>query len=132
MATPTPGMRSEIRKADDVFEQTFGRGDAAGMADLYTNDGMLLPTGSDFVQGKEAIQEFWQGAMDMGIKEAKLDIVEVERHGDATTEVGRYELSDAGGEVMDQGKYIVVWKQEGGQWKLHRDIWNTSQSPEGS
>jgi ketosteroid isomerase-like protein len=27
---------------------------------------------------------------------------------------------------MDRGKYIVVWKDEGGKWKLHRDIWNSS------
>lgn len=132
MTTPTTDVHSEIRKADDAFEQTFGRGDAAGMADRYTRDGMLLPTGSDFIRGKEAIQDFWQGAMDMGIKEAKLDIIEVERHGDAVTELGRYKLSGAGGEVMDQGKYVVIWKQEDGQWKLHRDIWNTSQAPQGS
>lgn len=22
-------------------------------------------------------------------------------------------------------KYVVVWKKEDGQWRLHRDIWNT-------
>ena len=67
MATQTTDIESDIRKADDNFEQTFGRGDAAGMAELYTKDGMLLPTGSDFVQGKKDIADFWQGAMDMGI-----------------------------------------------------------------
>jgi len=30
-------------------------------------------TGSDFVKGKQAIEAFWQGAMDMRIKNAKLD-----------------------------------------------------------
>ena len=126
MATQTSDIQSDIRKADDNFEQTFGRGDAAGMAELYTKDGMLLPTGSEFVQGKKDIQDFWQGAMDMGIKAAKLEIVEVERAGDAVIEVGRYKLSGAGGDVMDQGKYVVIWKQENGRWKLHRDIWNSS------
>ena len=46
MITQTADVRSTIRKADDAFEETFGRGDAAGMAALYTEDGMLLPTGS--------------------------------------------------------------------------------------
>ena len=32
---------------------------------------------------------------------------------------------------MDSGKFIVIWKQEGGQWKLHRDIWNSSMPPAG-
>jgi ketosteroid isomerase-like protein len=69
--------------------------------------------------------------MDMGVKEAKLDIVEVEGQGDAVIEVGRYRLSGAGGEMMDQGKYIVIWKQDEGRWKLHRDIWNSSEPPQG-
>lgn len=81
------------------------------MANLYTEDGMLLPTGSDFV---------------MGIRQAKLEIVEVEHHGDTAIEVGQYTLSGEGNQVMDQGKYIVIWKQQNGQWKLHRDIWNSS------
>ena len=89
MTTQTIDIHAAIRTADDSFESTFGQGDAAGMADLYTDNGMLLPTGSDFVKGKQAIEAFWQGAMDMGIKNAKLDIVEVEQHGDTAIEVGR-------------------------------------------
>jgi uncharacterized protein (TIGR02246 family) len=115
-----------IRTADDSFESIFGRGDAAGMADLYTDNGMLLPTGSDFVKGKQAIEAFWQGAMDMGIKNAKLDIVEVEQHGDTAIDMGQYTLSSADDQVMDTGKYVVIWKHEDDTWKLHRDIWNSS------
>jgi ketosteroid isomerase-like protein len=32
----------------------------------------------------------------------------------------------ANGSVADAGKYIVIWKKDGGTWKLHRDIWTTS------
>jgi hypothetical protein len=28
--------------------------------------------------------------------------------------------------MIDEGKYVVVWKRVGGQWKLHRDIWTSS------
>jgi len=89
---------------------------------------MLLPPGSDPMQGKEAIRDFWQGAMNMGVKEAKLEIMEVELQGDSIIEIGRYYLKGAGDEVMDRGKYLVIWKQEGGEWKLHKDIWNTSRT----
>ena len=126
MTTQTMNIHEEIRTADDSFESIFGRGDAAGMADLYTDNGMLLPTGSDFVKGKQAIQAFWQGAMDMGIKNAKLDIVEGEQHGDTAIEMGQYTLSSADDQVMDAGKYVVIWKHEDDTWKLHRDIWNSS------
>jgi uncharacterized protein (TIGR02246 family) len=126
MTTQTIDIRNDIRTADDAFENQFRQGDAAGLAELYTDDGMLMPAGSESIRGKQAIREFWQGAMDMGIKEVKLDIQEVELHGDAAFEGGRYQLKGANGEVMDDGKYVVIWKQEKGQWKLHRDIWNTN------
>jgi hypothetical protein len=41
-------------------------------------------------------------------------------------EVGKYTLSVAGGQVVDRGKYVVIWKQEGDEWQWHRDIWNSS------
>ena len=129
MATlTTTDVHNDIRRADDAFEKHFSEANAAGLAELYTSNGMLLPTGSDFIQGKEAIRDFWQGAMNMGIKEAKLEIMEVELQGDSIIEIGRYYLKGAGDEVMDRGKYLVVWKQEGGEWKLHKDIWNTSRT----
>jgi ketosteroid isomerase-like protein len=105
---------------------TFGRGDAAGMAALYTEAGQLLPPNSDFVVGKPALQALFQGLMNMGIKTVKLETAETEGYGDTASEVGRYTLEDEGGQVFDQGKYIVIWKQEAGQWKLHRDIFNSS------
>ena len=128
MTIPTIDIHNDIRQADDTFEKTFSQGNATGLADLYTKDGMLLPTGSDVVKGKQAICDFWHGVMDMGIKEAKLDIQEVELQGDVAVEVGRYQLKGAGSEMIDQGKYVVIWKQEEGKWKLHRDIWNTSRT----
>jgi ketosteroid isomerase-like protein len=39
---------------------------------------------------------------------------------------GDHTLKTAGGQVADAGKYLVIWKQEIGAWKLHRDVWTTS------
>jgi uncharacterized protein (TIGR02246 family) len=122
----TEGAANEIRVANDNFMATYKRADAAGMAALYTTNGQVLPPNGDFVTGSEALQVFWQGLMDMGIKEAKLASVEVEGHTDTAWEVGKYSLYGEGGQELDTGKYIVIWKKEQGQWKLHRDIFNTS------
>lgn len=124
-------IRRDIRRADDDFEAAFARGDSKGLANLYTEDGMLLPAGTDFISGKEKIAGFWQAVMDMGIKRAELEIIETEQHGDTAIEMSRYRLSGADGELMDEGKYIVVWKQVDGSWKLHRDIWTSSVPPQG-
>ena len=117
-----------IASANEGFMETYGRGDAAGMAQLYTTDGQLLPSSSDVVTGHAGIEAFWGGVMGMGITTARLETVELEEHGDTAIEIGRYTLGTADGEVADEGKYVVIWKSQAGTWKLHRDIWNTNRS----
>jgi uncharacterized protein (TIGR02246 family) len=128
---PAPEDDSAIRDAiaaeDERFMEAFKQGDAAAVAELYTEDGQLLPPNSGFVSGKQSIQEFWQGAMNMGIKSAKLETVEVKGYGELAYEVGRYTLFADGDQMIDQGKYIVILKKVEGAWKWYRDIWNSSQ-----
>jgi uncharacterized protein (TIGR02246 family) len=124
--TNTTEVYETIVAADKTFMDTFAQGDAAGIAALYTENGQFLPPNGDFVSGQHAIQTTFQALMDSGIKSIKLDTLEVESYGDTASEVGKYTLEGEGGQVLDKGKFIVIWKQEAGQWKLHRDIINTS------
>lgn len=123
----TGDIRTQIGSANTEFMNAFKRGDATAMANLYTSEAQLLPANSDFVRGTAAIRAFWQGVIDLGLKDATLETIEAEVHGDTVIEVGRYRLLAAGGAVADSGKYVVVWKDDRGTWKLHRDIWTTSQ-----
>jgi ketosteroid isomerase-like protein len=126
MSTATGQAKDAIAVANEAFMEIFSHGDAAGIANLYTADGQLLPPHGDMVTGRAGIETFWQGAIDMGIKSAHLSTVELDKCGDTAVETGLYELGDGAGAVLDNGKYLVVWKLDGGTWKLHRDIWNTS------
>jgi len=47
-----------------------------------------------------------------------------ESAGDLACETGIVRLVATDG-TLSQARYVVVWKREGGQWKLHRDIWNS-------
>jgi len=124
--TSSDKSHAAIVSANKIFMEKFRQGDAAGLAGLYTANSQMLVSNLDFVAGSGAIQATWQALMDLGIKTVTLDTIEVEAFGDTAYEVGKYTLQDADGHTLDQGKYIVIWKQESGQWKLHRDIFNTS------
>ena len=128
-AQQNSNIHDAIVAANQKWMAGVKQGDAAAVAALYTEDAQLLPTNSDFVSGSEAIQTFWQGVMGMGVKQAKLETIEVEAMGNTAYEVGKYTLFADEGQMIDQGKYVVIWKQKDGQWKLHKDIWNTSVSP---
>ncbi len=123
MSTET---RTAIEAVDNAFMTMFGNGDAAGMAGLYTPDGQLLPPNSDFVTGQEAIQVFWQVILDMGLTGIRLETAELTDFGDTALEIGRYTLFAGDDNIADSGKYVVFWKNQDGEWKLHQDMWNTS------
>jgi len=118
-----------IESQNQKFMSAFKQGDAAGIAALYTSDAKLLPPNAPPMSGTDQIRNFWQGAMSLGIKEAKLETIEVEARDDLVVENGRYTLviqPEGTDSMTDNGKYIVVWKNDGGTWKLYMDIWNTS------
>jgi len=128
LVTSASDVREDIASVNRLFEKRFASGDASGMASLYTRDAMLMPPGAEVQQGAEAIGGFWQMAMDMGIKTARLTTLEITEAGENAIEVGEYELGGAEDLVLDRGKYLVIWKKEKGNWRLAKDIWNTSVS----
>lgn len=125
-------IRTAILVANNQFMEAFKNGDAAALAALYTKDGQVLPPNSDLVIGQQAIQDFWQALIDMGIKQAKLEIIEVDSYNDTAIEVSKFMLLGEGEQVLNHGKYIVIWKQINGRWKLHRDIFNSSMPAPGA
>ncbi len=118
-----------IQSGNDNWMAAFNRGDAAGVAACYTADACLLPPGGAMTTGIPDITAFWQSAMDMGIKSAKLETKELHERGDLAVEIGQCTLTiqpEGAAAMTDVGKYIVVWKDDGGTWKLYADIWNSN------
>ena len=67
--SPATVLRATIAAPIEQFMAAFSRGDAAGAAAVYTADAQVLPPNSDVITGQQAIQTFWQGAMNLGITE---------------------------------------------------------------
>ena len=129
----TPSLAADVRAAIEAANAKFSalaaQGDGATLAGLYAKDGAVMPAGSDPVQGTQAIGKFWQGAFASGVAAIELKTLEVYGHGATATEVGEYVLRDKAGKLLDRGKYIVIWHNEGGQWKLLRDMFSTNVPP---
>lgn len=125
LATPVLGGDAEdITAQNAAFEAAYNAGDSAGVAAFYTEDAIALPPGSPMVEGREAIEAMWQGAIDSGFKDLKLNALEIVVVGDTAYETSTYD--GMAGDVPAPGKYVVVWQKVDGVWLLHRDIWNDS------
>ena len=118
--------KATIEKLNDVWTAAFNKGDAAAVAALYTEDAYVLPPGSAMVKGRAGIEAFWRQAAQQ-MSDAKLTTVDVLPLGrSAAREIGTVTLktkSQPPQEVV--GKYVVVWRKVGRDWKLATDIWNT-------
>ncbi|MFQ5674847.1 MAG: YybH family protein, partial [bacterium] len=123
-------LRTAIDAQNAKFTAAYNRGDAAGVAALYTLNARSMPPNSETAQGREAIRGSVEKDMQMGAKDLSLTTVSLEGRGDTAYEVGTYtiKLQPKGqAAVTDSGKYLAVWKQDShGTWKLRTDIWNSS------
>jgi hypothetical protein len=64
--------------------------------------------------------------MKKGIKTYDLSTTKVWGDSSIVAEEGIYKVSDSSNKQVDNGKYIVLWKPEAGNWKMFRDIWTTN------
>ena len=124
-STVSSDVRRGIEEADRRFMDAFNSGDVEGAArGVYTEDAQLLPPGGEMVQGRDTIAQWWTGAAPhMGLERVELSTVDLQPVGESVYQIGRATLTMGGGQQAE-GKYVVIWKQENGQWKWHVDIFN--------
>jgi uncharacterized protein (TIGR02246 family) len=122
-------LKDEIQAAQDRLAEAVAARDAGRAAALYTEDARLIPQGAAACRDRGAIAAFFAGAFAKGIAGARFMTEEVEGDERQATEIGRYELYAVppNGEriLATEGRYLVVWRKDGGEWRMHRDMFNT-------
>jgi len=127
MPTSSPDeIRDVFLPVCQQFEKSYNQGDAEGLASLYSEGAKILPPNMDIVEGRSAIQTYWQGALDMGIKSFKGEMIDADFSGNLGYFVGKYILYDNDNQELDQGRWISVLNNIDGKWKVHRDIFHSS------
>jgi uncharacterized protein (TIGR02246 family) len=110
-------------------------GDAAAVADFYTEDAMLLPQNSPPVVGKAAIRSGYQTVFDQYNVRGSSEIAELETGGDWGFMRGTYKITvtpKGGGEPVeeDSGNWLwIVKRQADGAWKIHRAVGASDRQP---
>ena len=74
LASDNAGVTAIIQRGEQ-WEAAIRSGDAAAVAALYAEDGRLLPPGSDFVTGHEAITFYFQAFLAAGVREIRTELV---------------------------------------------------------
>jgi ketosteroid isomerase-like protein len=121
------GIREALGRTNRIFEQEVaGNRNLDALDRVYTADARIVPPEQDIVSGRDEIKSYWRNLFEQaGLRSMQLETIDVQLAGDVAIEIGRgrFEASKPTTGTVE-GKYVVVWKQEGGQWKWHIDIWN--------
>ena len=109
-----------------VFEDAIRTGDVVAAANLYADDGMILPPNVAPVTGRGAIAAFFKTMTDNGFS-LKLTPTDSWLDGKLAVRTGTYIVLDKAGKEVEHGKWLEAWRlNEAGRWQLVRDMWNSS------
>jgi uncharacterized protein (TIGR02246 family) len=128
--------RQAIEASNTKFVDAVKRSDSTTVADNYTDDAIVMASGTEAWRGRDAVRKGFTGMMTQApAKEFSLKTDDVMVGGDLAVETGSYEMTvqpKGGKEMKDKGKYVVVWKRQAdGSWKIVRDIFNSDVPPKG-
>jgi uncharacterized protein (TIGR02246 family) len=128
-AADPAAAEQEIRAQVNRWLQLVKAKDAASIAEFYTEDGAVMPPNAPIGKGRAAIEKTWASMMQtpgFDLTFAPEQVV-VSSSGDMALDRGTYRLtvSPQGDAQVDTGKYVVVWRKVGGDWKAAADIFNS-------
>lgn len=125
----TAADEQAIRSANERWLQLIRAKDAAGVAQLYAEDGVVLPANEKSAHGRDAIREWWNRWMQVPGYDLtfQTDQLVLSRSGDMALDRGTYRFAATlpSGAINDTGKYVVVWRKIGDEWKVAADIFNS-------
>ena len=112
--------RMTIENLDKQFAKHFYNGDSVAIYKMYAKDAEF-----ESLKGNDILLA-WGNQIRNGIKNDTRNLAftttSLSTDSEFLVETGIYEFKDSNGNLKYKGKYLVVWKQEDGTWKLYRDL----------
>lgn len=119
---------AELAGLSPSWNEAFNAGDADRLADLYTEDCVLMPPNAEMAKGQAKAKAEFQGMIDAGLT-GEIDTIAAVAAGGVGYHTGTYRLKAADGTVIDRGKFTEAWRKIDGEWKIANDIWNSDLPP---
>lgn len=118
--------RAQIIAQNARFTQAHVAGDSVTIDSMFTADARSLPPGGEAAIGLPAIHALTMDYLKSGITEFREETVDFYGTAAYVVDQGTYVLTYGQPSVTERGKYLNVWKQVDGRWRIQTNIWNTS------
>ena len=115
------------------FAAAFSAKDAAKVAAFYADDAVVMPPDQPMVQGRSSIEAYFRrgfagDAIDLQLRpmESAIAGAHAFEAGTSILTMGHGSPLPVGGPLTESGKYVVVYKRVGRDWKIAYDIFNSN------
>jgi ketosteroid isomerase-like protein len=128
-----PKTNMELDRVTSALMAAFNAEDAARAALLYAEDAVLMPANMPMIKGRAAIQAHFQKEFASADMTLRLDPIESTIEGNHGFGFGTstFTLKRDGASpsvtsapTVDKGKYVLVFRRVGTDWKILYDIFN--------
>jgi hypothetical protein len=115
--------RAVIARHNRTFTDAHVSGDVAAIDSMFLPDARSYPPGAPAAIGILAIHALTVEFLEAGITEFSEVTTALYGNAEQVVDEGTYVLTYGAG-VTERGKYINVWKQVDGNWRIQANIWN--------
>jgi len=120
--------KKAIQASNAIYFNSFKNNDPSIFIDRYADDASILLPNAPQIYGKEGAAKFFRKAYDeYGLRGGKFITTAVYGDGvEYVTEEGLWQSLNSKGELMDDGKFLVLWKKTPKGWKMFRDSFSSN------
>jgi ketosteroid isomerase-like protein len=119
--------QQSIRETTSALQTAFNAKDVDKILSLYTENSVFMPPNKPLLRGRTALKGFYDGLINGGSKELKLTPADVAGHGPLAYESGSYSMIN--GDAPDRGKYLFIFRNMNGSWKIEYTSWSSDLPP---
>jgi ketosteroid isomerase-like protein len=112
--------RAALDLAKQAWVGAFNARNADAMAEIVTEDIVMLAPNAPPVKGREAVRAVWRQAVSSSKVHATVTTDETVILGQFAWRMGAYTHTLPTGTVVSRGKCLEIWKRVDGQWKMYR------------
>jgi len=117
--------RAAVQETVNRFIKALIAGDIKELLDTYDDDVVFEAPGLPMIIGKAGVEKHYRMVLGIGVSAATMRAERIEERADCIIEAGAYTMKmapSAGASFEDRGKYLVVYRQTNGKWRMWFDM----------
>lgn len=111
-------LQKEIEIRLRTYEEYLKKGDSIALGEMYMPDAEIIPS----TVGRDNIIKTFGGMIRDSIT-GNFETVHLWGNDGLLVEEGKGSWAHKNGTILANGRYLLVWQKDNGEWKILRDTW---------